>query len=86
MKEIDLDAIDLQLLEQLQKDASLSNQVLACQRHGQAGSLDGRHGIKAQLLQIGQRGRCEGESRESSHLPIIGGTPSQPYSGGRALG
>ncbi len=64
----------------------LGNQVFAGQRHRQAGSLDGRHGIKAQLLQIGQRGRCEGESRESSHLPIIGGTPSQPYSGAGAPG
>jgi DNA-binding Lrp family transcriptional regulator len=36
MKEIELDSIDLQLLDQLQKDASLSNQVLADRVHTSA--------------------------------------------------
>lgn len=33
MKDIDIDSVDLQLLNQLQKDASLSNQALAKKPH-----------------------------------------------------
>ena len=51
----------------------LGNQVFAGQRNGQAGGLNGRHGLVAELLQVGQRGGREGERGESVHAPIIGG-------------
>ena len=53
--------------------AGLSNQVLALQGQWQTGSLNGRHLRVAQLLEVGQHFRGQGQRRESGGISGLGG-------------